>query len=42
MANQKLSNFVIFLPHKKKMPFVPRIKILDLALNGYAILEILV
>ena len=35
----KKSNFVIFPPQQKNMPFMPRIRILDSATNTYANLE---
>ena len=33
--NIKKSNFVIFLPQQKNMPFIPRIRILDSVTNTY-------
>ena len=35
----KKSNFVIFRPRQKNMPFIPRIRILDSVTNTYANLE---
>ena len=37
--NIKKSNFVIFRPRQKNMPFIPRIRILDHVTNSYANLE---
>ena len=37
--NIKKSNFVIFRPRQKNMPFIPRIRILDSVTNTYANLE---
>ena len=37
--NIKKSNFVIFRPRQKNMPFIPRIRILDSVTNAYASLE---
>ena len=37
--NMKKSNFVIFRPRQKNMPFIPRIRILDSVTNTYANLE---
>ena len=37
--NMKKSNFVIFRPRQKNMPFIPRIRILDSVTNAYASLE---
>ena len=37
--NIKKSNFVIFLPRQKNMPFIPRIRIFDSVTNTYANLE---
>ena len=37
--NMKKSNFVIFRPRQKNMPFIPRIRILDSVTNAYPSLE---
>ena len=37
--NMKKSNFVIFRPRQKNMPFIPRIRILDSVTNAYVSLE---
>ena len=37
--NIKKSNFLIFRPRQKIMPFIPRIRILDSVTNTYANLE---
>ena len=37
--NIKKSNFVIFRPRQKNMPFIPRIRIFDPVTNTYANLE---
>ena len=38
--NIKKSNFVIFCPRQKNMPFIPRVRILDWVTNTYANLEV--
>jgi len=37
--NLKKSNFVIFRPYQKKLPFIPRIKIFDVTTKSYTLLE---